>query len=184
MAASARIIPNSITGIRILLSLVLLFIEPLSGPFILIYVLCGISDMLDGFIARKTKSASKFGAMLDSIADATFVFVLLIIFIPYFIWPPWAIIWIAFIIMIRLSSLLIGFLKYRALAFLHTYTNKFSGLVMFCFPLIYRLLGLNVTAVALCCIASISAIEELSINNTSITLNRNITSIFQALRNR
>ena len=33
---------------------------------------CGISDMIDGTIARKTKSISGLGARLDSVADSVF----------------------------------------------------------------------------------------------------------------
>ena len=176
-------IPNIVTGIRIILSLTLLFIEPLSVAFILIYLLAGISDMLDGVLARKMHVTSKLGALLDSVADATLIFVLLAIIIPYFIWPAWVICWIALIVIIRLSSLLIGFFKYRAFAFLHTYANKITGLALFCFPLLYWLWGLNVMAIVLCCLATISAIEELLINATSNTLNRDITSIFAVSQN-
>ena len=174
-------IPNIITAIRIVLSFMLLFLKPLSAIFILIYILAGVSDMLDGFLARKIKSTNKFGATLDSIADAVFAFVLLFIFIPYFQWETWIICWVVLITMVRLVSLLIGFLRFRQFAFLHTYANKITGLVLFGFPLWYMLFGLTGTAIILCIIATISAIEELIINSKSSTLKRDITSIFAAL---
>lgn len=176
-------IPNIITVIRIVLSFMLLFFEPLSVGFLLIYILAGVSDMADGFLARKIKSTNKFGATLDSIADAVFVFVLLFVFIPYFEWETWIICWVAVIVIVRLSSLLIGFLKYRQFAFLHTYANKVTGLVLFGFPLWYMLFGLTATSIILCSVATVSAIEELIINITSSTLKRDITSIF-AVSNR
>lgn len=176
-------IPNIITVIRIILSLALFLVEPLSVAFVLIYLLTGASDMLDGFLARKMKAVSKLGAILDSAADSIFIFVLLMIFISYFIWPAWVIFWIALIAVIRIFSLTIGFFKYRTPAFLHTYANKITGVAIFCFPLLYLLWGLNVTAIVLCCLASISALEDLSINFTSKTLNLNITSIFAISQN-
>ena len=43
-----------------------------SGSFIRFYILylfCGLTDMIDGAIVRKTGAVSKFGARLDTIAD-------------------------------------------------------------------------------------------------------------------
>ena len=36
------------------------------------YLFCGITDMVDGTIARKTKSVSEWGARLDTLADNVF----------------------------------------------------------------------------------------------------------------
>jgi len=49
-----------------------------SFPFLILYVICGLSDVLDGIIARKTNTTSNFGAKLDTIADFIFVTILLI----------------------------------------------------------------------------------------------------------
>ena len=61
---------------------------------------------------------------------------------------------------------------------MHTYANKAAGAALFCFPLLYRLLGLAVTASILCCIASLSALEELLIVIRSKELDRNTTGLF------
>ncbi len=57
-----------ITVGRIVGAVVLLWIQPLSALFFVIYSLCCVSDVLDGFIARKTNTTSKLGETLDSIA--------------------------------------------------------------------------------------------------------------------
>lgn len=62
-------IANYISISRILLVLTLIFIEPLSTTFYIIYFISGISDILDGFIARKYNVTSTLGEKLDSIAD-------------------------------------------------------------------------------------------------------------------
>lgn len=62
-------IANYISISRILLVLALIFIEPLSTTFYIIYFISGISDILDGFIARKYNVTSTLGEKLDSIAD-------------------------------------------------------------------------------------------------------------------
>lgn len=64
-------IPNIITMIRILLTPVFVIYlindQLLSGLVIL--VICGVSDGLDGFIARVFKQKSRLGSFLDPLAD-------------------------------------------------------------------------------------------------------------------
>ncbi|WP_312430304.1 CDP-alcohol phosphatidyltransferase family protein [Lacrimispora sp.] len=171
-------IPNLITMTRVLGTVVLLTMEPFSGQFLIVYFLCGISDVLDGILARKMNAVSKKGQMLDSIADTFMVIVLLSIFVPSFQLPLWGIYWIAAIAVVRLISLGVGFIRFRQLAFLHTYANKLTGIALFTFPFLYIRTGLYAAAILVCLIASISAIEELIINTVSIKLRRDIKSIF------
>ena len=48
-----KYLANLISLARILLSFLLLLTGPLTLPFYFIYGLCGVSDMLDGYLARK-----------------------------------------------------------------------------------------------------------------------------------
>lgn len=171
-------LPNIITSIRVVLSLLLLLTEPLSLRFFIIYFLCGISDVADGYIARKTKSASQFGALLDSIADAVFIVIYLIIFIPMLQKRNWIFCWIGFILIIRFLSLTVGFIKYHTFAPLHIYSNKATGLLLFVSPFLFSTLGLTITISSACVLATISAVEELMINLTSKELSRDVKSIF------
>jgi len=171
-------LPNIISAVRIVGSFALFLTTPLSGAFIAIYALCGLSDMLDGYIARRFGCVSETGAVLDSVSDAIFIAVLAIIFIPIIHWQPWMLIWMAVIVLIRCASLVIGFKKFQALAFLHTYANKITGLVLFGFPFLLILGGLSMTVITLCVIATVSATEELAINLRSKKLDRNRRSLF------
>lgn len=171
-------IPNLITISRILGTVVLLFIRPFSELFFIIYIWCGISDVLDGMVARKMNLVSKKGQILDSIADFLMVTLLLLVFVLNLKLPLWGIYWLVSIAVIRLTSLGVGFVRYRQLAFLHTYANKLTGAALFCFPVLYVGLGLYTTIILLCFIASISAIEELIINAVSKKLWRDIKSVF------
>lgn len=137
-----------------------------------------MSDILDGYIARKMDATSKLGQVLDSIADLIFICVVLYACLPVLIFPFWIICWIALVAVIRMASILMGFAKYHKLAFLHTYANKFTGIMLFLFPVLLLAVGKELTAIAICGIASISAIEELLINLTSKTLTRDIKTIF------
>jgi CDP-diacylglycerol--glycerol-3-phosphate 3-phosphatidyltransferase len=64
---------NTITFFRIAASIVLLFCPVFSPAFYVFYIAAGLSDMLDGFVARQTDTVSKLGARLDTIADFAFV---------------------------------------------------------------------------------------------------------------
>lgn len=171
-------IPNILTGMRIVFALILLLLKPLSILFMAVYLIGGISDIADGIIARKMNTSSKSGAVYDSIADAVFVFVLLFIFLSHFQWPAWLFYWVFAVIVLRGVSLAIGAIKYHVLAFLHTYANKATGLALFSFPFMFWIFDQNTAAFILCCITTISAVEELLINIISTKLDRNISTIF------
>ena len=63
---------NMVTCCRIICSLWMLFFPAFSGGFYALYGLCGFTDMIDGAIARKTNTVSRFGAALDTVADFVF----------------------------------------------------------------------------------------------------------------
>ena len=67
-----KYLPNIITIIRIPLSIAMLLVTPFSMFFWIFYLSCGLTDIIDGFLARKLHQESKFGAKLDSISDFIF----------------------------------------------------------------------------------------------------------------
>ena len=84
-------VANGITLFRILCSFALLFCMPLSLPFYAFYTAAGLSDIFDGIIARKTNTATKFGAKLDTLADIIFAAAVLIKLLPILELPLWMI---------------------------------------------------------------------------------------------
>ena len=88
-------IPNIITTLRFLGAACLLLCNPAGAAFCVIYGMCGISDMLDGYLARRLHAESKSGAMLDSVADICFVTCCTIRLIPVVQIPTWLWIWVA-----------------------------------------------------------------------------------------
>lgn len=52
-----KLLPNAVTLLRLWMAVALLFIKPLSFEFYVIYLGCGLSDALDGYLARKMGSA-------------------------------------------------------------------------------------------------------------------------------
>lgn len=176
-------IPNFITSIRLMGAVCLLFVKPFGPAFFIVYGICGLSDALDGYAARKLKCAARFGQTLDSIADLLFFGIVLFILIKAAVLPVWAVYCITGICLLRALSLLAGFLKYRKPAFLHTYANKTAGAVVFFFPFLFLAFGGTASVLMACGAAAIAALEEFLINMTSKELSRDVKSIFTQKRN-
>ena len=153
-------IANILTGCRILGSILLLFFPVFSLDFYITYLLCGFSDMVDGAIARKTNSTSKFGSQLDTIADFIFVMVSSFKFLPAIPIPQWLWIWGGMIAVIKISNIILGYVSKKQFISLHTTLNKVTGLLLFLLPLTISFWELNYTAIAVCSIATLSAIQE------------------------
>ena len=151
---------NLITSCRILLSLLLLFFPALSPGFYGLYLAAGLSDMLDGFVARRTNSASPLGAKLDSMADLVFLAVCLIKLLPVLTLPVWLWGWVGMIALLRLVNILSGFVCRKKLVLLHTRANKLTGALLFLLPLSLGFLDISCTAIPLCALASFAAIQE------------------------
>ena len=90
-------IANCITVSRLLFSLAMILFPPSSVPFAVLYLLCGVTDVLDGFVARKLHTESEKGAMLDSAADLFFAVVYAVKILPFLNIPLWIWIWTAII---------------------------------------------------------------------------------------
>ena len=109
-------LPNVISALRIAGSFGLLFCDVAGWLFWALYALCGISDMVDGPLARNLQAESKTGAVLDSVADIVFVACCAIRLLPVLEIPVWLCIWagvIVFIKMVNQVSALAVFKRFR-----------------------------------------------------------------------
>ncbi|MGE5628914.1 MAG: CDP-alcohol phosphatidyltransferase family protein [Solirubrobacterales bacterium] len=173
-----KALPNIISLIRIIFSLMLISVEALSNTFFIIYIICGISDFLDGFIARKTGTATSFGAKLDSIADMVMIAVLIFVLYPVVNPSAEIIIFIAATCLVRLAAITVGLIKYKTFAGLHTYGNKITGAALVLFPFLILLIHSNIIIYLICFMGFISALEELIIQLFSKRLDLNVKCIF------
>jgi CDP-diacylglycerol--glycerol-3-phosphate 3-phosphatidyltransferase len=151
---------NIITVVRIICSMSLLFFKAFSPAFYTLYIVAGISDMVDGTIARKTNTASDFGSKLDTSADIVLVTVCLIKMIPAIAMPLWIIIWIAVIAFIKVINILSGYVMRKELVAVHTVMNKVTGIALFLLPLTLSIIDLKYSAVFVCVLATVAAIQE------------------------
>ena len=174
-------IPNFITMLRIVGTICLLFVEPFTMPFFVIYSVAGITDVLDGFVARQLNASTEFGAKLDSASDLIFYAIMILRIFPKLLKKvPWGI-WIAagIIVAIRLASYTIAVIKYHCFASLHTYLNKLTGFAVFTTPYFYLTPYMTTFCVILCVIAFASSVEEFCTHLTRDTYRSNIKTIFE-----
>ena len=153
-------IANSVTLCRILGSIGLLFCPVYSACFYRLYIFCGLTDMVDGTIARKTGSASSFGAGLDTVADFLFVIISFGKLVPVIQIPAWIWVWTASIAAVKLVNLVRGILGGKQISSVHTLANKVTGFCLFLLPLTIPVVDLRYTAPVVCILATIAAIRE------------------------
>ena len=155
-----KYIANIITGSRIVFSIALLFFPPLSLAFYVLYAAAGLTDMIDGTVARKTNTVSAFGAKLDTIADIVFVAVCLIKLLPILDIPVWLWIWIAVIALIKAINIISCYVTQKKWIAPHTVMNKVTGALCFLLPLTLSFIALKYSAIVVCAAATFAAIQE------------------------
>ena len=127
-------IANIITGSRAIFSLPLLFIPLSSGWFYTLYLLCGLTDMIDGTVARKTGAVSTFGARLDTVSDFIFMLVCSVKILPHLHIPVWLWVWITLIALTKILNIAFVFVRKKSLISIHSVFNKITGLALFLLP--------------------------------------------------
>lgn len=174
-------VPNILTLLRIIGSASLIFVAPLSLPFYIIYTFCGASDVLDGTIARATRSTSELGSKLDSIADLIFYLILLTKVFPtlYNALPVWIWIFAGAVIFIRCVAYISAVLKYKKFSSLHTYLNKATGFMLFLLPYFMRYAFDHtlIFCIAICTVGGLASAEELLIHLISSGYNEKEKSV-------
>ena len=151
---------NIITGIRIVISAVLLFCPVLSPAFYILYIIAGITDIADGAVARRTGTVCEFGSRLDTIADIIFVAICLIKVLPVLDVPIWLYIWIAIIAFIKVANIAEGFFSRKEFISVHSIMNKVTGGLLFVFPLTLAFIDLKYSGAVVCIVATAAAIQE------------------------
>lgn len=151
---------NIITSVRILCSIGLCFCPTFSPVFYTLYIIAGLSDMIDGAVARKTNTVSEFGSRLDTVADFIFVVVCLFKCIPALVLPGWLYIWIAAIAGIKVINIVMGFVVLKKFPAVHSVLNKATGVGLFLLPLSFLIVEPKYSAVLVCIMATCAAIQE------------------------
>ncbi|MCA2981459.1 MAG: CDP-alcohol phosphatidyltransferase family protein, partial [Myxococcaceae bacterium] len=105
-------------------------------PLLAVFITLGLSDLVDGFIARRFHLESNLGATLDAVADklAQVSTVTFLVFLgtPGFASLP---LWLWLVLLLRDGALAVGFLlvyrRHREVHVAHRWHGKASSLVLF-----------------------------------------------------
>ena len=151
-------LPNVISVIRIAGSLGLLFCDVAGWLFWVLYALCGISDMVDGWLARKLHVDTKAGAVFDSVSDIVFVACCAIRLLPVLEIPVWLWIWAGMIVIIKMVNQISALAVFKRFCFPHTLANKLTGFLLFLTvpTMFWSMIPISIVAA----IATFAAVQE------------------------
>ena len=124
-------LPNILSSLRIVGAVALLLSNVPGILFWMLYIVCGISDIADGWLARKLKCVTKRGALLDSVADICFVACCAWKLLPILELPQWLWLWAGVIVAIKAVNQFSTLVMYGHCCFPHTTANKWSGFLLF-----------------------------------------------------
>lgn len=172
-------LPNLLTLCRVALSFWLLFLPCPSVLFLLLYLICGCTDLLDGVVARRLKAETRLGARLDSLADFCLCAVIILTVIRQTHADVFVIICICIIFVIRAVNAVFSKRKFGQILSIHTVVNKTAGLLFFLCPLTgaFTNIPLYITGI----VAFLASIEEFLILRRSDVPNLNRKSIFSEI---
>lgn len=174
-------VPNILSTLRFFLGLSLMALAAWPGLFVADFLLCGFTDLADGYIARKYNAQSELGAKLDSAADITFnvsaivtLFFFMKLHIRLYYFVP-----IALVSVYKLVNVAITKRRFGEFNVLHTYANKVAGFFVYCCIPVFALAGqvLFSVVVSVCTFMGIAAVEETVILFTAETYNVNYKSL-------
>ena len=151
-------LPNIMSVLRIAGSLGLLLCDVTGVAYWIIYAFCGISDIVDGWLARKLKCVTKTGALLDSLADICFVACCAWMLLPILDLPQWLWMWAGGIVAIKVVNQISALVMYGHCCFPHTTANKVTGFLLFiAVPMtVWTIIPITIVAA----IATFAAIHE------------------------
>ena len=153
---------NIITSTRILGTIVMIFLPTLSRSFFIVYAYTGATDVLDGFVARRLGTVSKFGSKLDSISDLLFYITMMLKILPFLIasLPRYIMLTIYIIFAIRaIIYLYAGVYKHKFQAS-HAYLNKVTGFLLYFVPFLIKTKIFTFYAGFICAVAAFAALHE------------------------
>jgi cardiolipin synthase (CMP-forming) len=189
MRADLTTTPNRLTLLRLLL-LPALWALALRGHTVALGIaiaLASLTDVLDGFLARRWRQTSRLGSRLDTIADSALLASILVWFLmlrPEFLREQAVplLVWAA----IGLTAAAVGWVRFRRLWDLHLYSSKAGAFLGYVFTVWIFVLGSYPTwlfALAIG-VSILGAVETLAVYATCGRVDERIGSILLRRRSR
>lgn len=152
-------IANIVSLSRVAGAIILFFCKDISALFLSVYVFCGITDLIDGPIARKTGSSSYLGATLDTVGDVLTYLALTKILVAKKLVPSWILIWIISAGVLFGICALISNCRFKKFYLPHTWLGKIFGGSVFVLPIAMQFMPGEIWMSVICTVASINALE-------------------------
>ncbi len=172
---------NAITMVRVVAAPLAFIFRESPTLFLTLWTLCGLSDAVDGTVARATGTSNARGARLDTIADLVAYSILVLLVATMVDTLPLLPYWIAIVAVVRLVDLAICAWRFRTFGSVHTWANKFTGGLLFFLPVYILWLPGDLWGWMLFLIALLSALEEGAILLVSKRLDLECPTIWHAL---
>ncbi len=158
-----KLLPNQITGLRIILIVLMWILAFFNLPVLIGFalILAGLTDFLDGFLARRLDLATEFGSKFDSVADNQLfisIFIWVLFFYPEIFIQNYK--FILFAVILNGLSLLIGWWKFNRFANLHLYSSKMAALTGYVFLIQLFLIGYHPIPLIICLLVYILSSTE------------------------
>jgi len=155
-------LPNIISTSRGIAAIAMLFVPVFSMPFWTLYCWGGVSDMIDGPIARKMNEVSEMGSRIDSIADLLFLVCSAIVLFPIISLPLWIWIWVGVIGFFKAACIIIKSYRSRIPEIPHSMMNKLTGFLLFCIPFSINTTGIFISSIIVCIVASVGVLTDIT----------------------
>lgn len=136
------------------------FCLPFSPGFYALYLTAGMTDVVDGAVARATHTVSELGSRLDTMADFVLFAVCLVKLMPVLHVETWMMGWMAGIAVIKAINLISGYVLHGQFVAVHSLMNKAAGVLLFALPLTLQWVDIRFGAAAVGAVATIAAIQE------------------------
>jgi len=155
-------IANYITIARIVISIFMLLFDITSIVFMILYLTAALSDVIDGFVARKMNIQSKLGSELDTFSDIVFFVVFVIKVWNILHLQTLELIALTIIILIKITSIIIHrILTHSYIVDNHSIINKITGILLFFLPISINLNFDKYYIIILLIFAIVAASDEL-----------------------
>ena len=169
-------LPNILSSLRIVGAVALLLCDVVGTTFWSLYALCGISDIADGWLARKLRCVTMKGALLDSLADICFVACCAWKLLPILELPQWLWLLAGVIVAIKVVNQLSALVMYGCCCFPHTLANKWAGFLLFIAVPITFWSIVPITIVA--SVATFAAVQEGHFIRTRNNMRKIVTIVY------
>lgn len=154
-----KYLANIISSSRVIGAIILFLFKDITPSFLIIYVLCAFTDLIDGPIARKTGSTSPLGATLDTVGDVMTYLALTKILITKKLVPTWILVWIISAGVLFGICSFVSLKRFGKFYLPHTWLGKIFGGSVFVLPIMMQFMPGEVWMAVICSIATVHAFE-------------------------